>query len=202
MELVLNRTTPAANIEPSCTRDTRLIRQVAAGSADALHELYVLYGQRLYAYAVRITADPASAEEAVQEGLVAVWQGASKFRSESRVIAWLLGIVHHKALNQLRCRVIDSLEAEPRDPPANDALPETQAVDHEQARLLRAGLNQLSVEHRAVLELVFYQGLSLSEVAEVCGCPLGTIKSRLNYAKASLRGALQRSGLHAEDVER
>ena len=50
-----------------------------------------------------------------------------------------------------------------------------------------------------MLELVFYQRLSLSEVAEVCGCPVGTVKSRLNYAKASLRGALSRAGWDAEE---
>jgi RNA polymerase sigma-70 factor (ECF subfamily) len=55
-------------------------------------------------------------------------------------------------------------------------------------------------DHRAVLELVFYQGLSLQETAEVCGVPLGTVKSRLNYAKASLRGVLNRAGLSSEDV--
>ncbi len=181
--------------------DPALIRRVAAGDEDALRILLDAYGQRMYAYALRVTGDPAAAEEAVQECLVTVWQGAGKFRGESRVIAWLLGIVHHKALNQLRGRQVESLDAEEQDPPAGDPLPEAQAAASEQRRLLRSGLEALSLEHRLALELVFYQGLSLNEVAEVCGCPVGTIKSRLNYAKASLRGALSRSGLNAEDVE-
>jgi len=63
------------------------------------------------------------------------------------------------------------------------------------------GLSMGELEHRLALELIFYQGLSLQEAAEVCGCPVGTVKSRLNYAKASLRGALSRAGLMAEDVE-
>ena len=67
---------------------------------------------------------------------------------------------------------------------------------------MRAGLDGLSLEHRLALELVFYQGLSLNEVAEGCGCPVGTVKSRLNYAKASLRGVLSRAGRNAEDGER
>ncbi len=195
MELALNRTMPAVD------SDRNLIRQIAAGQEEALRRLYDAFGQRMVVYALRITGDPAAAEEAVQESLVAVWQGAGRFRGESRVIAWLLGIVHHKALNLVRRRVIDSLEAQPQDPPANEPLPDEQAAVSEQRRLVRAGLGRLSLEHRLVLELVFYQGLSLNEAAGVCGCPVGTIKSRLNYAKASLRGELSRAGLNPEDVD-
>ena len=199
MELVLDRNMPAFD------SDRDLIRQVAAGDENALRKLYDAYGQRLYAYALRITGDPAAAEEAVQESLVAFWQGASRFRGEGegggRVIAYLLGIVHHKALNQVRGRTHDSLDEKTRDIPAREALPEAAAAASEQRRLVQTGLQELSLEHRLVLELVFYQRLSLSEVAEVCGCPVGTVKSRLNYAKASLRGALSRAGWDAEDGE-
>lgn len=196
MELALNRSMPTVD------SDRDLIRQIAAGSEDALRKLYDVYGQRLYAYALRITANPSAAEEAVQECLVAVWQGARKFRGENRLIAWLLGILHHKALNQLRGRVVESLDAaEHSEPTAGEPLPEAQAAAGEQRRFVRAGIEGLSLEHRLVLELVFYQGLSLNEVAEVCGCPVGTVKSRLSYAKASLRGALSRVGLNAEDWE-
>jgi RNA polymerase sigma-70 factor, ECF subfamily len=194
MEVVLDR---SMSFEDN---DHELIRQMAAGGENALRKMYTAYGQRLYAYALRITGDPAAAEEAVQETLVAAWQGAGRFRGEGRAIAWLLGIVHHKALNQIRRKPVDSLEAEPHDPPAGDPPPEALAAAQEQRRLVRAGLEGLSLEHRLVLELIFYQGLSLNEAAEVCGCPVGTIKSRLNYAKASLRGALNRAGLNAEDV--
>ncbi|TLN16772.1 sigma-70 family RNA polymerase sigma factor, partial [bacterium] len=68
-----------------------------------------------------------------------------------------------------------------------------QAQRSQQSAWLRRGLQQLSPEHRAVLELVFYQGLSLQETAEVCGCPLGTVKSRLSHARRQLRGLLSRT---------
>lgn len=192
MDLALERNIPAVD------NDRDLIRQIAVGNEDALRRLYDAYGQRMVAYALRITGDMAAAEEAVQESLVAVWQGAGKYRGDSRAITWLLGIVHHKALNQVRGRAVASLDAHEslaNDPPASDPLPDEQVIAHEQRRMVRAGLKALSLEHRLALELVFYQGLSLNEVAEVCGCPVGTVKSRLNYAKASLRGALDRAGL-------
>jgi RNA polymerase sigma-70 factor (ECF subfamily) len=195
MNLVLDQSMPALD------SDRDLIRRVAAGDEDALREIYTVYGQRLYAYALRITGDPAAAEEAVQESLVVLWQGAGRYRGEGRAIAWLLGIVHHKALNQLRGRVVDSLDAEAQNQPAGDPLPDALAIAHDQRRQIRAGLEALSLEHRLALELVFYQGLSLNEAAEVSGCPVGTIKSRLNHAKTSLRGALKRAGFSAEEVE-
>lgn len=177
------------------------IRQIAAGDEDALRQLYDAYGQRMYAYALRITGTPAGAEEAVQESLVAIWQGAGRFRGDGRVIAWIQGIVHHKALNQVRGRVVDSLDSDIPEIPTSEGLPEKQATAHERCRLVRDGLAALPLEHRLALELVFYQGLTLSEAAEVCGCPVGTIKSRLSYARASLKGVLSRAGYAAEDTD-
>ncbi len=183
-------------------RDVELVRRIAAGDDDALRELYAAYGQRLYAYALRVTGDPATADDVLQETLVTAWRDARRFRGEGRVIAWLLGIVHHKALNALRGRPMASLEDDESmtEPPSQDPSPDEQAVASEQRGLLAAGLRQLSLEQRTVLELVFYQGLSLAEVAEVCRCPLGTVKSRLAYAKASLRGVLSQKGLSAKDI--
>ena len=88
---------------PAVDSDRDLIRQVAAGNETALRR-HDAYGQRLYVYALRITSDPAAAEEAVQESLMAIWQGAasSAARAGGPVITWLPGIVHHKALNQVR----------------------------------------------------------------------------------------------------
>lgn len=173
-------------------QDLDLIRRMTAGEENALRELYATYGQRLYAYAQRLTNDPATAEDVTQETLVIAWQTAGKFRGEGRLIAWLLGIVHHNAMKSLRhaAQPLDALED---TVPAGNASPEEHAQAEEMKRWVRKGLQDLSTEHRAVLELVFYQGLTLNEVAEVCQCPLGTVKSRLSYARQHLRGVLSRN---------
>lgn len=184
--------------------DRELVKRLADGDASAMRELIADYGQRMYAYALRLTGDPDKAEDVVQDSLVAAWQGAKRFRGSGRLIAWLLGIVHHRAMEGFKRwnRVVEqglgeaAAELESGDPP-----PEEQTALSEQRRLIRAGLRHLSPEHRAVLELVFYQELSLQEAAQVCGVPLGTVKSRLNYAKASLRGILNRAGFSGEDFE-
>ncbi len=181
--------------------DVDLIRRVAAGDGEALNALYAAYGQRLYAYALRLTGDPATAEDVVQESLVAAWQGAPRFRGTGRVLTWLLGIVHHKALNALRGALpLPEAPDEEADLLAETPAPDEVTAQREQRQWLRVGLAQLSPEHRAVLELIFYQGLSLKEAAEVCGCPVGTIKSRLNYAKTHLRGILSREGFAVEVI--
>jgi len=172
--------------------DLDLIRRMQAGDDDAVRDLYARYGQRLYAYALRLTNDPATAEDVVQVTLVAAWQTARTFRGEGRLIAWLLGIVHHTAMKSLR-HTHQPLEAMEDAVSGNQPTPEDQAEVGETKRWVRQGLKSLSVEHRAVLELVFYQGLSLDEVAKVCNCPLGTVKSRLSYARQHLRGILSRT---------
>ena len=180
-------------------RDLALLRRMAAGEDAALHELYALYGQRLYAYALRLTNDPAQAEDVLQDALVAIWKGARKFREEGRALAWLLGIVHHTAMKSLRHRsqpITDEMEETLE---AGSPSPEQRMERIDWSACLRRGLDSLSPEHRAVLELIFYQGLSLAEVAQVCRVPLGTVKSRLSYARRHLRGVLVRNGL--EEVE-
>jgi RNA polymerase sigma-70 factor (ECF subfamily) len=170
-------------------QDLDLIRRMASGDENAMHELYAAYGQRLYAYALRLTNDHAVAEDVTQETLVTAWRTAGNFRGEGRPIAWLLGIVHHSALKSLR-HVSQPLD---ETAPASNVSPEEQAQAEELKHWVRQGLQDLSTEHRAVLELVFYQGLTLQEVAAVCNCPLGTVKSRLSYARRHLRGILSRS---------
>jgi RNA polymerase sigma-70 factor (ECF subfamily) len=173
--------------------DVELVRRIAAKEDQALRELYAAYGQRMYAYALRLTNDPAQAEDVVQDALVAAWRSADRFRGEGRVVAWLLGIVHHIALKAIRHESQPISEAMEETLAAPEPLPEERLQTDEQAQWVRQGLQSLSANHRAVLELVFYQGLSLIEVARVCKCPVGTVKSRLSYARQHLRGVLSRS---------
>ena len=173
--------------------DLDLIRRMQAGDDDAVRDLYAQYGQRLYVYALRLTDDPATAEDVTQNTLVTAWRTARTFRAEGRLIAWLLGIVHHTALKAIRNNpnYLDDVAEESfrEDQPS----PEEQAQVKDERRWVRQGMQSLSPEHRAVLELIFYQELTLNEVAQVLDVPLGTVKSRLSYARTHLRGVLART---------
>jgi RNA polymerase sigma factor (sigma-70 family) len=171
--------------------DLDLLARVTAGETAALRSLYETHGARLYAYALRVSGNPAVAEDIIQDSLLAIWKDAAKFRGEGRVIAWLLGIVHHKAMNAVRGRRTFPLDDEADDIPSDILSPEEAVVRGERKDLIKAGLDRLSWKHRLVLDLVFFQGLSLAETATVCGCPLGTVKSRLNQAKSGLRAVLE-----------
>jgi RNA polymerase sigma-70 factor (ECF subfamily) len=179
-------------------RDIELVHRIAANEDAALRELYAAYGQRMYAYALRLTGNLAQAEDVVQDTLVAVWRLAGRFRGEGRVVAWLLGIVHHTAMKAIRHTSQPISEAMEETLATREPLPEDWMQANEQAQWVQQGLQNLSLDHRAVLELVFYQGLSLNEVAQVCACPVGTVKSRLCYARQYLRGVLSRDS-NAED---
>jgi RNA polymerase sigma-70 factor, ECF subfamily len=170
--------------------DIELMNRIAHRDDAAFHQLYLEYGQRMYAYALRLTDDKAKADDVVQDALVAVWGSARSFRGTNRLLAWLLGIVHHTAIKSLRHStnpITDEMENSLED---EISSPEDQVQANERTQRIQAGLQKLSSEHRAVLDLVFYQGLSLNEVAVVCGCPLGTVKSRLCYARSHLKGIL------------
>lgn len=182
--------------------DVALIRSMAGGDEGALRTLYATHGRRLFAYAYRLTGNRALAEEVLQDSLLAAWRGARSFRGEGRAISWLLGIVHRQALNATRRKRLPGIGLEEAEAegialaaPASD---QASAVDRRNA--LAVAVGALSVEHRSVLELVFFQQLSLAEAAQVCGCPVGTIKSRLSYAKVRLRQELERAGRGAEDL--
>jgi RNA polymerase sigma-70 factor (ECF subfamily) len=172
--------------------DETLAERLAAGDETALHELYAEYGKRLFAYALRLTNDTAKAEDVVQDVLVVVWRTAGRYRGEGRFIAWLLGIVHHTAMNALRHSSISITEEMEDSIPSKSLPPESQAQRNQQGEWVRQGLESLDPDHRAVLELVFYQGLSLDEISRVCQIPLGTVKSRLSYARQHLKGILIR----------
>jgi RNA polymerase sigma-70 factor, ECF subfamily len=185
-------TEPAQSSMMQRADDLDLIHRLKAGDDDAMRDLYARYGQRLYVYALRLMNDPAAAEDVTQNALITAWRTVGSFRGEGRLIAWLLGIVHHTAMKSIRDvpTVLDPSTEE--NVPDRQPSPQEQAEGREMKRWVRDGLASLSLEHRTVLELVFYQGLSLNEVAEVLDCPLGTVKSRLSYARQHLRGVLTR----------
>ncbi len=148
------------------TDDINLLHLISQGDEDALATLYTRYGGKLYNYILRALSDPDTAEDVLQESLLTIWQKAKTFRGEGRVIAWLFGIAHNKILRTFR---------EKRNAPLNEFIPnpdsmETRVDDEliadQRRNLLRAGFDTLSVEHRLVLELVFYHGMTMKEISQ------------------------------------
>ena len=179
--------------------DSLLIQEIAAGDRDAFEKLYRTYAPRLFRYLFSMTRDASTSEELTNDVMVAAWKGAANFRGESRVSTWLFGIAHHKALNAVRGKQPLTVEIEQAsEAAAPDEGPQELVLRHSLEQTVRSALQELSPEHREVMELTFYQGLSYLEIAEIMQCPVGTVKTRMFYAKKKLQEMLGREGIAGE----
>jgi RNA polymerase sigma factor (sigma-70 family) len=163
--------------------DTRVLARVADGDAGALTELYERYARPLFAFIYRLAGDRGTAEEILQDTLLAVWRSAGTYQSRSSVSTWLFGVARRQAHNRLR-GVPPPLAAEPSDGADPLPGPEELAVGDDR---VRAALARLPLAQREVVVLAFLDGLSHREIAEVLEIPVGTVKSRLHHARATLR---------------
>lgn len=189
----------STSFDPSSSSDEELLKYINRGNSFAFNCLYERYGQRLYAYALRLTENPALAEDILQESMLIVWRKAGTYRAEGSVLAWLLSIIRNKCMQLFRQKPTESIESSEVDIPDENSSLEKNIAQQDERDRVRAALRHLSPEHREVLELVFYQGLSQKEIAQVCRCPVGTVKSRLAYARQQLRGILTRDGFETKD---
>lgn len=188
--------------------DTALIHAVAAGDRDALATLYQRFAIPLYRFILqRLGQDQELAEEVLQDVMLAVWQGAGRFRGESRALTWLFGIAHRQALQARRRRASRARheydggdEAGAQDVAAHRGPSLRQlAEDALEADELHRAVALLPEDMRLALDLTLLEGLSCSEAAAVLQVAPGTIKSRLFRGRALLRLALT-SGAGAEDA--
>jgi len=165
--------------------ELRLLRLVADRDRDALTALYRVYHPRLFRFLYRLTHSYTAADELVNDIMLAVWKSASSFRGESRVSTWIFGIAYRQAMRRLRRRRLRIRRD--KDP---DAFGATGNRDVEAEDLVRQGLESLPPAQQFAMLLVFYQGLSYAEVAEVTGCPVNTVKTRMYHARRKLRDFL------------
>ncbi len=177
--------------------DESLFAQVAAGDAAALRRFYFAFHRRLHRFLLRVTHDPQLADEAVNDTMMIVWQQARTFRHESRVSTWVMGIAYRRALKALearrRARAAVDAERERHDTQiaGTRAGEDLLAAAAERGDWLDRALVELSDEHRLVIELAYYVGLSCEEIAVVASCPVGTVKTRLHYARKHLHQRLE-----------
>jgi RNA polymerase sigma-70 factor (ECF subfamily) len=172
------------------------IQQIAGGDRDAFEKLYKAYAARLFRYLFSVVGDANAAEELANDVMVAAWKGAASFKGQSKPSTWLFGIAHHKALNELRRRQPQMVEIEQAsDVAASGEGPDTAVRRESLEQSVRSALRALSAEHREVVELTFYQGLSYQEIAEIMESPVNTVKTRMFYAKKKLQEALEKEGI-------
>lgn len=176
-----------------------LLARVARADQRALAELYDLTSPVLYGLLMRMLRRPEWAQEALQDSYLRVWQRAETYDvAKGEPIGWLLGVARYRALDLLRSRRGDDLEAaDPVSPVAADLAgleigPEDRAVEREGLeRLLRCMRGLTEVQRKSVL-LAYYEGYSHTELSQALDAPLGTVKAWIRRGLARLRECLER----------
>jgi RNA polymerase sigma-70 factor (ECF subfamily) len=169
----------------------RLVEAAAQGDQEAFGELARLSADRLFAIAYRILRDHYLAEDAVQQALITIWNELPRLRDADRFDAWSYRLIVRASTSLARReqRGGPVLRLLPEDADASVAPDEYRALaDRDQ---LDRGFRWLPPEQRAILVLQHFVGLSLAEIADVLGIPVGTAGSRVHYATRALRAALE-----------
>jgi RNA polymerase sigma factor (sigma-70 family) len=184
-------------VDLSEARDRDLISRVNRGDEEAFRGLFRRYAPTARALAIRIVRQPNLAEEIVQEAFLALWKNPQGYdQRRGSVRSWLMGMVHHRAVDLVRREEAHRRRAEAAipdavadDPDPADKVAEDVDLPGER-RAVRAALDDLPPEQRRVIELMYFDGLSQSTIAERLSLPLGTVKSRTLLGMRRLRGAL------------
>jgi len=170
--------------------DVELVTRVANGEERAFLMLYDRHVGRVHALTLRILNNPMLAEEATQDTFLKLCGRARLYLNErGPLLLWLLTIARRTALDRLRLEARRPMLSDANDPEDSwDLIPDLNTLPEESRwRSLYFAVQSLQPDHRQVIDLAYYQGMSQSEIAEVLGWPLGTVKSRLRAAMEHLR---------------
>jgi RNA polymerase sigma-70 factor (ECF subfamily) len=178
-------------------RDVALLASMAGGDHAALKALYGRHSVRIFRFIMRSVNDRDTAEELMNEVFLEGWRNAGRFEGRSTVSTWLLAIAGNKAATHLRRRRNEDPldEATIATTPDPGIGPETATGKADEARAMRDCLAALSPDHRAVVELTYYQERSIEEAAEILAIPVNTVKTRMFYARRRLAELLRKRGI-------
>jgi RNA polymerase sigma-70 factor (ECF subfamily) len=173
----------------AAAEDVRLMARVALEDVRAFETVYRRYYPRLTRFLRGMLRQPALVDEVLDDTMLVAWRKAHTWDAASQLSTWLFAIAYRQALKAVRR---DSPAREFEDEPVAPASaePDGELEQHQLQRRLATALGELTPEHRAVVELTYYQGYSCREIADIVGCPVATVKTRMFYARQRLRGLL------------
>jgi len=178
-------------------QDAALVYRIREGDSEAFALLYEKYKKRLFRTALAITDDQGAAEEILQDCFLRAHRSLSRVDCSAPLGPWLHRIVVNLSYNWVMKRrpwfvsveeMIDRLVAPPQFSPED-------AYERKELRQrLQEAINSLNIRHRLVVILFYLQGFSLTEIAYILECPVGTVKSRLHHARKTLKKELASEG--------
>lgn len=184
---------PSADLSEA--RDRDLLRRVGSRDEEAFRALFRTYAPTARALALRVLRQPFLADETVQEAFLALWRTPERYdplRGSVRV--WLMRMVHSRAVDLVRREEAHRRRAQRQSGPPQPESPEVAVVEEaallDERAAVRGALQGLPPEQREVIELMYFEGLSQTQVSARLGLPLGTVKSRTLLGMRRLRTAL------------
>lgn len=175
--------------------DEEVMQLVQGGSPRAFELLYERHGGAAFSLAYRMVGNRVTAEDITQEAFLSIWRSRTRYdQARGSVRTWVLGIVHNRGIDALRRgtvhdrrrETLDGVEERHEAPDRTDV----EAARREDARSVRTALDTLPAEQRRTIELAYFGGFSHSQIAELLGMPIGTVKGRMRLGLEKLRGQL------------
>ena len=172
---------------PGAAADEALIERARNGDRDAYAQVATLSSHRLYAVGLRILRDPDAASDALQAALVRIWRDLPSLRDTALYDAWSYRVMLRACSDARRRarRSVPSIDLAAIEPAVADSQSQVALRDE-----LERAFAALRIDQRAVLVLLYYQGLSVAEIADALGISVGTVKSRLHAARQAMRAAI------------
>jgi RNA polymerase sigma-70 factor (ECF subfamily) len=183
------------SVDVRALADEDLVPLMARGDARAFEAIYERHSGAAYSLAYRMVGARASAEDVTQEAFMNLWRsGAHSDRRRGSVRTWVLGIVHHRAIDALRRASVHSRRRSD-DETAAERLEAPERVDEDVARsdeaaTVRAAIDHLPPDQVKVIELAYFGGFTHVEIADMLDTPVGTVKGRMRLGLKKLHEAL------------
>jgi RNA polymerase sigma-70 factor (ECF subfamily) len=176
--------------QPSAEDDASLLARINTGDERAMSSLYERYSRVVYSVALRVLNDPASAEDILQEIFMQIWRNPDSFSAARGSLGgWLAVVSRNRSIDAIRRRrPVTALDDVVLASSFNLA---GEAERNSMMERARGVISKLPSEQRKTLEMAYFDGLTHSEIAEMTGDPLGTVKTRIRSALMTLRKAFQ-----------
>lgn len=180
----------------SSDADLELVARIAKHDEAALQALFARHNVKIFRFIMRLVAVEAIAEELTNEVYMQVWKNAGGFRGSSTVSTWMFTIARNLALSHLRKKGTVPLDDDYAEQVEDDAdTPETTTAKQDKALVMRACMEKLSLAHREIIDLVYYQEKTVTEVGEILGIPANTVKTRMFHARKQLSHFFAAAGI-------
>jgi len=175
--------------------DEDLMQLVRRGKAHAFEAVYERHAAAAFSLAYRIVGTRNGAEDVSQEAFLSIWRSGARYdRGRGSVRTWVLGIVHHRAIDHLRrATVHDKRRASDEGMEERFEAPErtdSEVARRDEARTVRKAMEELPAEQSQVIELAYFGGFTHTEIADMLETPVGTVKGRMRLGLKKLRDRL------------